>query len=319
MTRPASLPAALELLARLRDAAPPSTAARLEQVMALIQSLSAEAAFFNAQVIDDTALLEAAPRPSAPEAETSAPVQEPDTATLPDEAVAEDSTAFDVLKGMNDALRAPLVAIRGRAELLQAGTLGQISEEQGQWLDAIQENTERAFGLLEAVQRLIALQQNEVQVDWASFSASELLEEACRHQTAHAAAHGHELLIQLPDTIPAARGDFYQSLVVLSDLIDNAIRYTPEGGHIRLSVDDLGTHVLFSVMDNGIGLHPEDLAVVGSPFWRGTRHPLVRQHTGSGLSLFLARRLLALQGGELIFSGDPGLGSTFSFTLLVSA
>jgi signal transduction histidine kinase len=125
----------------------------------------------------------------------------------------------------------------------------------------------------------------------------------------------HDITIQAPDIVPLVRGDFYQTLIVLSDLLDNAMRYTPPGGQIRMSVDNLGSHALFSVVDNGIGLEPDDLEQVGKPFWRGTKHRLVRQHNGTGLRLFLAKQMLALQDGELIFSGEPGQGSTFSFTL----
>ncbi len=309
MTRPASIPTALELLNRLSSAAPPATAAKLEQVTALIQELSAEAAFFNTQVFENTALLnQPAPRPTAP------PTYEP--VMMPDQPLTDDSTAFEMLAGVNDALRAPLVAIHGRAELLSTGTLGQITEEQAQWLGAIHENTQRAFRLLDAVQQLIAMQRDEVQVDWSHFIASDLLEEAYSRVLNRASARGHEMALSVPESVPMVRGDFYQSLVVLTDLLDNAVRYTSPGGLIRLSVDSLGTHVLFSVADNGIGLRPEDLDSVGKPFWRGDHHPLVRQHPGTGLSLFLARRILALQQGELIFSGEPGVGSTFSFMLM---
>jgi signal transduction histidine kinase len=235
---------------------------------------------------------------------------------LLDQPVVGDSSAFDVLVGINDALRAPLVAIHGRAELLHAGMLGQITEEQAQGLSAIHENTERAFRLLDAVQQLIAMQRDEVHIDWADFVATDLMEEAYGRVLNRAAARGHTLDLVVPESVPMARGDFYQSLLILTDLLDNAVRYTSPGGAIRLSVDSLGTHVLFSVADNGIGLRPEDIDAVGKPFWRGDYHPLVRQHPGTGLSLFVARRILALQGGELIFSGEPSVGSTFSFTLL---
>jgi signal transduction histidine kinase len=309
MTRPASIPAALELLNRLSSAAPPATAAKLEQIIALIQDLSAEAAYFNTQVFENAALLNT----PAPRIEVSPPTIEPAPPSTPP--LADDSTAFDILVGVNDALRAPLVAIQGRAELLSAGTLGQITEEQAQWLTAIHENAQRAFRLLDSVQQLIAMQRGEVQVDWSHFIASDLLEEAYSRVMNRASARGHELTLAVPESVPLVRGDFYQSLVVLTDLLDNAMRYTSQGGTIRLSVDSLGTHVLFSVADNGIGLRPEDMDSVGKPFWRGDHHPLVRQHPGTGLSLFLARRILALQGGELIFSGEPGVGSTFSFML----
>lgn len=309
MTRPASISTALELLNRLSSAAPPATAAKLDQVTALIQDLSAETAFLSAQIFENPALLYQ-PHPAQP---TAPPAIE--SGALPDTPLADDSTAFDMLAGMNDAMRAPLVAIHGRAELLSAGTLGQITEEQAQWLLAIHENAQRAFRLLDAVQQLIAMQRGEMQVDWSHFVATDLLEEAYARVLNRASARGHELALAVPESVPMVHGDFYQSLLVLTDLLDNAIRYTPPGGTIRLSVDGLGTHVLFSVADNGIGLRSEDMDTVGRPFWRGEHHPLVRQHPGTGLSLFLARRLLALQGGELIFSGEAGVGSTFSFML----
>ena len=63
------------------------------------------------------------------------------------------------------------------------------------------------------------------------------------------------------------------------------------------------------------GLKPEDLEHIGKPFWRGSHHKLVRAHAGTGLRLYLAKQILALQDGELIFTGETGTGSTFSFTL----
>ena len=213
-------------------------------------------------------------------------------------------------------MRPPLIAIRGRAELVQAGMLGQLSEEQEQWLQAIHENTDRAFAVLDAVQQALALQQGQVQIGWTTFISTDLLNEAYERIRDKAQVRQHQLHVHAPEVVPMAQGDFYQSLIILTDLLDNAVRYTPEGGQIRLSVDNLGTHVLFSVADNGIGLTEEDLLHVGQPFWRGEHQRLVRQHPGTGLRLYLARHILALQRGELIFSGEPGVGSTFSFTLL---
>lgn len=313
MTRPASIPAALELLNRLSDAAPPATAAKLEQVAALIQELSEEAAFLNAQVFEDAAQL-SKPAPAVPSQPTPV-MTDSEAAAVPEQPLADDTTVFEMLVGVHDALRGPLVAIHGRAELLSAGMHGQISEEQAQWLGDIQESTQRAFRLMDSIQQLIAMQRDEVQVDWSDFVATDLLEEAYSRVINRASARGHELNLSLPESVPMVHGDFYQSLVVLTDLLDNAVRYTPSGGSIRLSVDALGSYVLFSVADNGIGLRTEDMDSVGKPFWRGDHHPLVRQHPGTGLSLFLARRMLALQGGELIFSGEWGVGSTFSFML----
>lgn len=285
---------ALDILSRLEQAAPYATARRLRQIQRMIQELAAENEYFNTLVSEDTSMLEQ--RPTAPPP--------------------EDSSLMRLFVGMNDGMRAPLVAIRGRAELIQAGFLGQITDSQNLWLNAIEENTTRAFTLLDTVQQIMDLQVGKVNLEMVNFVPTELLEAARDRVLDSTAALKHEIAIHVPETVPLAHGDFYQTLIILSDILYNAIYYTAPGGQIRLSVDNLGTHALFSVVDNGIGLIPEENDSISQPFWRGSHH-VVRQHPGNGLSLFLARQVLALQGGELIFSGEAGLGSTFSFTLPV--
>jgi signal transduction histidine kinase len=130
-----------------------------------------------------------------------------------------------------------------------------------------------------------------------------------------AQSRGHRIVIQTDERLPWVRGDVERCGEVLGALLDNAILYTAFGGVIRLSIDSLGTHVLFGVEDSGVGLTDDDLAHIGEPYWRGMHHPLVRQQPGSGLSLHVAREVLLRQEGELFFSGEEGEGSTFSFAL----
>lgn len=309
-----TLEQAMEILIRLQSAAPKGTAEKLGQVRQLLQHLSSENVYFH------TLMLEGLPDAPA-NAPDAPPAVEPDEDEAPSAAEASISEALgaeasvQLVRGINDALRPPLVAIRGRAELVQAGFLGQITPEQDTWLQAINENTARAFAILDALQEMIAIQRGQVRLDPVNFLSTDLLAEAWERLRDRARELSHDVTIQAPDVVPLARGDFYQSLIVLTDLLDNALRYTPPGGQIKLTVDNLGTHVLFSVADNGIGLTADDLDHVGKAFWRGDHHRLVRGHPGTGLRLYLAQHVLALQDGELIFSGEPDVGSTFSFTL----
>ncbi|MBZ0282839.1 MAG: HAMP domain-containing histidine kinase [Anaerolineae bacterium] len=306
-----SLSQALETLGKLETVAPTATAAKLKHIAGLLQHLANENAYLNTLLTEG---VPAAPMRSMPQ-ETPAAAPEPDD----DEETSSDAESAGVdltlFSSLNDALRPPLIAVRGRAELVQAGLLGQITPDQDIWLQAIQENTDRAFSVLDAIQEMIAIQKAEIRLDPVNFISTDLLSEGWERIRDRARFYNHEITIQAPEVVPLARGDFYQSLLVLTDLLDNALRYTPTGGQIRLSVDSLGTHALFSVADNGIGLTPDDLNHIGQPFWRADHHRLVRQHPGTGLRLYLAKQILALQDGELIFSGEPGLGSTFSFTL----
>ncbi len=200
------LSTALEILARLKTAAPPATAARLGQVAALMQALAQENAFLNAQVqeyptlLTETLQAPAAPEPAPPaddETLTPSPAEAP---TVPVQDDISESMAVQLMTGMNDALRAPLIAIRGRAELIEAGMLGQITGEQIAWLKAIQENTDRSFRMLDAIQRLIAIQKGEVRIELSNFIASELLQEAHARIQDRAQAHQHTLSVQVPES-----------------------------------------------------------------------------------------------------------------------
>jgi nitrogen-specific signal transduction histidine kinase len=326
---------ALDILYRLESAAPPNTAAKLAQVTALLKQMEDENNYLNSLVLDNVPALSEPMHPK-PMAVSNVPMDdyadyitlmeaEPyaDDHDLPAHESPNDGSVPTIhqlpnevpLKGLDDALRPPLVAIRGRAELVQDGFLGQTTSEQNTWLEAILENTNRAFAVLDAVQEMLALQTEKVRIRPVNFLSTDLLTEVWERTRDRAKLLGHTVTIQAPDIVPLACGDFYQSLIILTDLVDNAMRYTPRGGQIKLSVDNLGTHVLLSVADNGIGLTPDDIEHIGIPFWRGSHHKLVRAHAGTGLRLYLAKQILAMQNGELIFTGEPGTGSTFSFTL----
>ncbi|MEZ4671235.1 MAG: HAMP domain-containing sensor histidine kinase [Anaerolineae bacterium] len=318
-----NLTQALEVLKKLESAAPQTTANKLAGVADLLRFLADENDYLHTQLLDNMytgGTTAPAPTPSGQFADHdfSDPsgdiLHEEDDDTASSEAAAPPES-FQLFAGINDAMRPPLVAIRGRSELVQGGFLGQITPEQDSWLESIQDNTKRAFAVLDAVQEMIAIQQGKVRIEPVNFLSSELLTEAWERVRDKAKRFNHDVTVQAPDLVPLARGDFYQSLIVLTDLVDNALLYTAPGGNIRLSVDNLGTHVLVSVADNGVGITEDDMEQIGKPFWRGTHHKLVRAHAGTGLRLHIAKQMLALQDGELIFSGEPGVGSTFSFTL----
>ena len=179
----------------------------------------------------------------------------------------------------------------------------------------IRDHVDSALSLLDAAEQVTALQQGRFKVELSTFACTDLIRRARDMMQLSARIREQRIAIYPSDKPLYARADFDASVGILIDLLDNAIRYTPKGGAIRLTVDDLGSHIVINVADNGIGLSEEDMENVAKPFWRALHQTLVRESPGSGLRLYLAERILALQGGELIFSGEAGVGSTFSFTL----
>lgn len=291
------------LLARMQAAAPPATAAKLGEIAALLQSLSHDNAYLVG--LYGEALILPVATDDLPQMPAATP--EPEVEPPP---VDEDDL---LLLQLEDSLRPRLLAIQEMVEPWTGGETTTLSAEVKGAFRQVRDQSKAAQALLDGVQMVIAVRNGLVDVTPLIFSANMLMREAERQARERTEAREQSLSVVHPEGELDAVGDYQSLLSVLLDLIDNASRYTPRGGHIRIKAESLGTHVLFSVEDNGIGLRPDDEAQIGEPFWRASDQPLVRQHAGTGLKLYLAKQVLARQGGELIFSGEPEMGSTFSF------
>jgi signal transduction histidine kinase len=296
---------ALALLSKMQSAAPSATATKLADIAALLQSLSNDNAYL-VGAYGEALILPVAndQQPPAPE-----PEYQPTY-----ELTARDD-ADDLLAHLGDALRPRLNAVQTLVEPPNEGETTTLSTETKAILKQIREHNRAALTLLDGIEAVVDVRQGHVEVTPLIFSANMLMREAERQAQEQAASREQSLSVLHPDDELQAIGDYQSLLVILLDMIDNATRYTPRGGHIRLKAENVGTHILFSVEDNGIGLRPQDEPNIGQPFWRAMDQPLVRQHPGTGLSLYLAAQVLALQDGQLVFSGEPDMGSTFSFML----
>jgi two-component system, OmpR family, sensor histidine kinase MtrB len=123
----------------------------------------------------------------------------------------------------------------------------------------------------------------------------------------------HTIHLALPDGSVPLRCDVMRVEQVLSNLLSNAIKYSPAGGAINLQVETSGGDVVFRVRDEGVGMSAEDAAAAFEPF---RRSPGMRdQVPGSGLGLFVVRRLVEAHGGTIVLQTAPGEGSTFKVTL----
>ena len=128
-------------------------------------------------------------------------------------------------------------------------------------------------------------------------------------------ANRHTLSIQLPQETLHVRGDFARVSQVLSNLINNAAKYTPKGGRISLSAAREGNEVAFRVRDSGVGIPPEFLATIFDPFTQVDR-TLARSHGGLGIGLTLVRRLVEMQRGSVsVKSEGRNRGSEFTVKL----
>ncbi len=206
-------------------------------------------------------------------------------------------------------LRAPLTAIRGNLDLLDR-VKDMPEEERRQTLTQVRREVERLSRL---VNDLLALARadagQELQVRRVELDA--LLVEV--HHQARSMAHG--VAVRLDSLEPAVvHGDEDRLRELLLILVDNALRYTPEGGSVTLWLKHQQPWVAVGVEDTGIGIDPEDLPYIFDRFWRADR-ARSRDSGGTGLGLAIAKWIVERHGGEILVDSKPEKGTRFTVRL----
>ncbi len=211
-------------------------------------------------------------------------------------------------------LRLPLTAIQGYTDLLLKGLGGEVSPQQRQFLETIRNNVQRMAVLLERLSDMGKLESGRLQVQRQPVRLSEVLTQVALRYGPLCAAKGQTLQVEVPDDLPPAQGDPQRLEQVFEALVDNAHRYTPQGGHITLGARPTPTEIQVWVQDTGVGITPQDRERLFQPFFR-SEAAAVREHPGWGLSLHVAGLLVQRMGGRITVETAPGQGSTFTVHL----
>lgn len=211
-------------------------------------------------------------------------------------------------------LRTPINAILGRAEMLEEGVYGDISDKQGKALRQIVESSEHLTGLVNSLIDQAQLEAGTMQLSPAPFSPKSLAQEVEFSLGVLAAAKNLSLTFQFDPSLPAvAVGDEARVKQVMVSLVQNGLRYTKEGG-VTVFLAGRGNSWLFQVADTGPGILEGVQEVIFDTF-KQVQNPFTRTEGGLGLGLSIARRLVTKMGGTLTLQSAPGTGSTFTVTL----
>lgn len=176
--------------------------------------------------------------------------------------------------------------------------------------EQVEEQAEKLHFLVQSLVKTSRLENGIVEVCPEKNSVRELLGRlSC---PAEAKTKGVEFCIddEIPDI--SACFDLKWTLEALSNIVDNGVKYTPEGGTVMVSVQDYEMFVRIDVTDTGIGISEEDSAKIFTRFYRS---PAVRDEKGVGIGLYLVREILSREGGYVKVSSEPGKGSRFSVFL----
>jgi signal transduction histidine kinase len=211
-------------------------------------------------------------------------------------------------------LRIPMTSIKGYTDLLLKGMSGQINESQTNFLNIIRNNVERMATLVNDLSDVSRIETGRLKLEPASIPLHESVEETLESLKSRIQEKGQALEVYVPEDLPHAYADPNRVVQVLTNLVSNAWKYTPEGGWITLLARPEGEFIRIEVRDTGIGIKPEDRENLFTQFFR-SEDPLVREQQGWGLGLNVTKRLVELMGGEIGVSSKAGKGSTFWFTL----
>ncbi len=210
-------------------------------------------------------------------------------------------------------LRTPLSLILLYAAMLQE-QLGDAAETQ---LGAVQRAAMRLKNIIDTMLNLRYLETGRMELAATHFDLREEVDAACEDYEALAGTGDLVLEAELPDEAVDIYADREKLRVVLDNLISNAVKFTPTGGRVRVSVCRQGDEVELSVADSGVGIPAEELERVFERFYQIESH-LTRRHGGMGLGLSIVKELVELQGGRVWAESDPGHGSRFVVVLPMS-
>lgn len=219
----------------------------------------------------------------------------------------------DFLATISHELRTPLNSILGFSDLL--ADVPDLDTKLKRWVQNIQGSGRMLLSLINDILDLAKLEAGKMQVHVEEFSLRDVVEGQIQMTRPLADKKNIELSAEVDPAIPILRQDNNKLQQILSNLLSNAIKFTPEGGRIQVVCRPERNFVSISVIDNGVGIAPEDQKLIFEKF-RQAEGSLTRQHGGTGLGLSIVRELTKLLGGgEVQLESELGRGSTFTIRI----
>lgn len=224
-------------------------------------------------------------------------------------------------------LKNPMTSVKGYTELLSAGAVGPVTDAQGNFLNTIRSNIERMNTLVSDLNDLSKIEVGRLRLDFKAIALPDVIESTVRSTRRQIDEKKQALNVVIPEGLPAAWADRTRMEQILVNLVSNAHKYTPAGGEIVVSAERCANQwdptgapevIHLAVKDNGLGISEEDQKKIFQKFFR-SEDPKSREAPGTGLGLNITRSLVEMQGGRIWFESEFRKGTTFHFTVPVSA
>ncbi len=222
----------------------------------------------------------------------------------------------EFLSNISHELRTPLTSILAFVETLENGGI-EDKENSAHFLSVIRRNAERMHSLIADILELSLIESGQVAIDRREIKLSSAVQDVLTALSAKAKERDIELVNKVPDSATVF-ADFVRLEQMLTNLVDNAIKFNRQGGKVTVGSETTGGRSIISVSDTGEGIMPEHLQRIFERFYRADR-ARSREIGGTGLGLSIVKHLARLHGGEVDVNSALGTGTTFKIELPVPA
>ena len=223
-----------------------------------------------------------------------------------------DETKDDFISMASHQLRTPLTSVKGYISMVLEEDAGKITPMQREMLGQAFFSSQRMVYLIADLLNVSRLKTGKFIIEPSLVNLSVVIEEELTQLKETAAARQLKLEFIKPKNFPDLMLDETKIRQVIMNFVDNAIYYTPAGGHIKVKLIDEPRNIELQVIDNGLGVPKSEQPHLFTKFYRAGNARKARPD-GTGLGLFMAKKVIAAQGGSVVFHSAEGKGSTFGF------
>ena len=223
-----------------------------------------------------------------------------------------DRLKSELLSTVSHELRTPLASIKGYAGTLLRSDVEWDDETRREFLQIIDEESDRLSELIEDLLQMSQIEAGTLRIDPQPLRIPRMAQRVVKR--ARSSSERHSFTLLFPPDFPEVQADSRRIEQVLRNLVENAVKYSPDGGTVTVRGDVQGDKAVISVSDEGIGISPEDLARVFDRFYRADG-AAVQRAGGTGLGLSICQGIVQVHGGHIWAESQPSAGSTFRFTL----
>ncbi len=226
---------------------------------------------------------------------------------------AMDETKDEFISMASHQLRTPLTSVKGYLSMVLEGDAGKLNDMQRKLLEQSFTSSQRMVFLIADLLNLSRLRTGKFLVEPIPTNLSDIIQGEVEQLKETAAGRNLKLEYNKPETFPTLMLDETKIRQVIMNFVDNAIYYTPSGGKIVIGLVETPQSVEFTVKDSGIGVPKSEQQHLFTKFYRAGNAQKARPD-GTGLGLFMAKKVIVALGGALIFTSKEGQGSTFGFS-----